>query len=80
MYGKLMGDRSEILDALSKWSTSTILAVALVVMVWMNASNTAKWNERIAGIMERQAESQERQEEATKTLSDALVDLLEDRK
>ena len=72
-----MGDKSEILDSLSKWSTSTVLAVCLVAMVWMDAHNETKWDDRLAGIMERQAASQERQEKAAETLASALVRILE---
>jgi len=72
-----MGDKSEMLDALSKWSTSTILSVALVVMVWIDASDEANWDARLAGIMQRQAESQERQEKAMESFAESLVKILE---
>jgi len=72
-----MGDKSEILDSLSKWSTSTVLAVALVAMMWMNSHDDRQWDERLAGIMERQADSQERQEANAKALADALTKILE---
>lgn len=72
-----MGDKSEILDSLSKWSTSTVLAVALLALVWMDSHDEAQWDERLAGIMERQADSHERQEANTKALADALTKILE---
>lgn len=72
-----MGDKSEMLDSLSKWSTSTVLAVALVAMVWLQSRSDTQWNERLAGIMERQAASQERQEAITEQLSHTLVKILE---
>ena len=72
-----MGDKSEMLDALSKWSTSTILSVALVVMVWIDASDEANWDARLAGIMQRQAESQERQDKAMESFAESLVKILE---
>ncbi len=74
-----MGDKSEILDSLSKWSTGTILAVILGFQIWTNHADDKQWNERLAKIMERQAASQERREETSKTLSDALVRILEAR-
>ena len=74
-----MGDRSEILDSLSKMTTGTILALILGFQIWTNYTNDQEWNERLAGFMERQAASQERQEVNQKILADALVRILEER-
>lgn len=74
-----MGDKSEILDSLSKWSTSSVLAVALVFMVWMDHRDETNWDARLAGIMERQAASQERHEETAKKLAETLIELLGER-
>lgn len=72
-----MGDKSEILDALSKWSTSTVLAVALGAIVWMDHSEDNKWNARIGAMLQRQVVAQERQEENSRNLAAALLRLLE---
>ena len=72
-----MGERSEILDALAKWSTSTVLAVALCAMVWMDHHDEHNWDTRIEDIMERHAAAQERHEEHARRLANTLVQLLE---
>jgi len=74
-----MGERTEILNALSKLTTGTILALILGFQIWNNSQNDQQWNERLGGIMERQAISLERQEENSKILGDALVRILEAR-
>lgn len=72
-----MGERTEILNALSKLTTGTILALILGFQIWNNSQNDQQWNQRLGGIMERQATSLERQEETSKILADALVRILE---
>lgn len=74
-----MGEKSDIVNALSKLTTGSILALILGFQVWQNSVNDQQWNERAATIMERSAASHERQEANLKTLADALVRILEER-
>jgi len=74
-----MGEKSDIVNALSKMTTGSILALILGFQIWINQSNDQQWNERLATIMEEELASQERHNENAKSLGEALVRILEDR-
>ena len=72
-----MGEKSEILDALTKMSTGTILACILGVQIYLGHTNDQQWNERLESIMERQAAAVEKNGETVQNLADALILLVE---
>lgn len=72
-----MGDKSEILDSLSKLTTGSILALILGFQIWNSSQNDQQWNERLQMLMERNAATLDNIAENSKTLGDALVRILE---
>lgn len=57
---KKMGKYSEILDGLAKVSTSTILAIIIAGVLYLDWQSDERWNDRLLTAIERQAVAMEK--------------------
>ena len=67
-----MAEWSTTIDSISNVSTSALLAMLLAVMVYFQWQNDREWNNRLAAILERQAQATERHAEQSLELANIL--------
>ena len=72
-----MGEKSEILESLSKLSVSVVLSLVLGMQMYFQWYNDYQWSERMHALMERQAAAAEKQVDNQEVLAQALRELIE---
>lgn len=75
----LNGNWSKTIDSIANVSTSVLLAFLLAAMIYFQWQNDREWNDRLAGIMERQAAAAEQHVKQNERLARILEQILRDR-
>ena len=75
----LNGNWSKTIDSIANVSTSVLLAFLLAAMIYFQWQNDREWNDRLAGIMERQAAAAEQHVAQSQKLVTILEEILRER-